>query len=200
MNKVTWSDNYSAGQDHNRLKQAMEAGKRALEATGAPEVTGALGEAVGGWIGDPEAGRAIGESLPRTAASMVPFFIPGVGAIAGPMSMAALGGAEAYTKTGSVASGLTSAALNLAMPGVAHVAEQAVLKGVGGKLVQGPLVDYAVDNAGVVKDVTTQAFKRYYATSLPQGIAAYTGGQAAAAGTAVASDVTQQVLSGEDVH
>ena len=200
MNEVTGTDNYSAGQEDNWLKQASVAVDRALEATGAPEVTGALGEAVGGWIGDPEAGRAIGESLPRTAASMVPFFIPGVGAIAGPMSMAALGGAEAYTKTGSVASGLTSAALNLAMPGVAHVAEQAVLKGVGGKLVQGPLVDYAVDNAGVVKDVTTQAFKRYYATSLPQGIAAYTGGQAAAAGTAVASDVTQQVLSGEDVH
>jgi hypothetical protein len=123
---------------------------------------------------------------------MVPFFIPGVGAIAGPASMAALGGAEAYTKTGSVASGLTAGALNLAMPGIANVAEQAVLKRIGGKLLEGPIVN--------AENATAQAFKRYYAQSLPQGVVAYAGGQAAAAGTAVASDVAQQVLSGEDVH
>ena len=190
MNQVTGSEDYSEGTSGNWLKDASIWVDRALESTGAPEAAGQLGETVGGWVGNPEAGRAIGESLPRTAASMLPFLIPVVGEVAGPASMAAFGGAEAYTKTGSVASGLTAAALNLAMPGAANLAEQAVLKRVGGKLVEGPLIE----------DGVTQAFKRYYAQSLPQGLAAYTGGQAAAAGMAVASDVGQQVMSGEDVH
>jgi hypothetical protein len=192
MNQITGSEDYSQGLSDSWIKHASVGLDRLLETTGAPQVTEELGRTVGGWVGNEEAGAEIGRNIPRTAVSMAPFFIPGVGAIAGPASMAALGGAEAYTKTGSVASGLTSAALNLAMPGIANVAEQAVLKRVGGKLVEGPIVN--------AENATAQAFKRYYAQSLPQGAVAYAGGQAAAAGTAVASDVAQQVLSGEDVH
>src|SRR5580765_7693583 len=193
MNEVTGTENYSAGQEDNWLKRTSVGIDRLIEATGIPEATGELGEKVGGWVGDPETGREIGEGMGRMAVIVAPMKIPigGWAATAARFGLAgALAGSEAYTKTGSVASGITSGLLNMAMPGVAHVAEQAVLKRVGAKLVQGPLIE----------DGVTQAFKRYYATSLPQGIAAYTGGQAAAAGTAVASDVTQQVLSGEDVH
>ena len=193
MNRATGTQDYSEGLSDNWIKRSSSWIDDLIESTGVPYATGAFGEAVGGVVGAPEIGKDIGANFGRMAVNLAPMLLPGPGWLATGArlgGMAALAGAEAYTKTGSVASGLTTGALSAAMPGISNLAEQAVLKRVGGKLVQGP----------IVQDGVTQAFKRYYAQSLPQGLAAYTGGQVAGAGVGVAADVSQQVLSGNDVE
>ncbi len=201
MNQFTESNLYGAGLHDNWIKRANVGIDRALEATGAPEVTGRVGEAIGGLFGAPEVGRQAGETIPRMGVDIASFFIPGLGeamafprlAISGLMS-----GSNAYTQTDSVGAGVAAAALNMILPGATKMAEQAVLKRLGAERIVGEAVDRAAYIGGTkVLDpiaTTTKTVNTYMPKNLFQGAAAYTAGQAAGVGLMGASDLAQQAL------
>ena len=162
---------------------------RLLEATGIPKAGEELGRSVGEVVGNPEAGEAIGGGLARLGVNTLPMFIPGPGwaATAARLGgMAALSGAEAYTSTGSPTAGILGAATAAVMPGAAHLAEQAALKALGGKLVEGTL-------AG------GEAIRRYFPETIPQGVISQAAGQLAAGGLGVGAEIGQQVAAGQPI-
>ncbi len=134
MNQLTGTDLYSQGQSDNFIKRSSVGIDKALEWTGIPTATEALGRGAGTLVGNPEAGAAIGHGLPRMGVNFAPLAVGAVFPPAAPAMLAATGalsGAEAYTNTGSPASGLVTAGINMAMPGVANAAEQFVLRKMG---------------------------------------------------------------------
>src|SRR4029077_1080459 len=163
------------------------------------------GRSIGEAVGNPEAGASIGGGLGRMAVKMLPMFIPGVGPAAQAArfaGMAALSGAEAYTSTGSPTAGIIGGVTAGVMPKVAELAEQAALKGLGGRLVQGeyyggtPLQMRAQAAAGA----RTTAIDKYFPETISQGILSQGAGQLAAAGLGVGSQVAEQVAAGEPIH
>jgi hypothetical protein len=186
MNESLGTDLYSEGQNDSWIKRASVGVDRLLEATGLPQAGEELGRSVGELVGNPEAGAAIGGGLPRMGVNMLPLFLPGPGWV-GAAGMGALSGAEAYTSTGSPTAGILGAATAAVMPGAAHLAEQAALKRIGGRLVEGTL-------AG------GEAIRRYFPETIPQGILSQAAGQLAAGGLGVGADIAQQVAAGEPIH
>lgn len=184
MNALSGTDLYAAGQHDNLLKRASVGLDRLLERTGLPEAGAQLGQQYGEIFGAPEQGRAVGEKLARGTANFAPMFIPGAGwaATAGRLGLTGLlSGAETYTETGSPAAGLISGATAAAMPAVANAAEQATLRGIGGRLVAGPL-----EEGGAIT-----AINRLFPKTLGQGVASQAAGQAAAAGFGELSSALQ---------
>lgn len=199
MNNLSQTDLFNAGLTDNFIKDASVGIDRALEATGLPNLGGQFGAAVGGAVGNEEAGRRIGQGLPRMAVNFAPLMAAGlVTGGAAPLAYAAglagtgaLSGAETYTQTGSAGAGLLSGLTNVAMPGVANLGESAVLRGLGAKYLSGPIADELGNVTGNVS--------RFFPTT-GQHVAGFLGGQAAAAGLGEASSVGQALLSGEPYH
>jgi hypothetical protein len=195
MNESLGTDLYSEGVNDSWIKRTSVGIDRLLEKTGIPQAGEEVGRSIGEAVGNPEAGASIGGGLGRMAVNMLPMFIPGVGwgATAARLGgMAALSGAEAYTSTGSPTAGVLGAATAAAMPGVANWAEQAALKGLGARLVQGELAGAA--------GAAPQAFSRYFPETISQGILSQGAGQLAAGGLGVGAEVGQQVAAGEPIH
>ncbi len=186
MNALSGTDIYSAGQNDNWMKQASTGLDRLIERTGLPEAGGELGQAYGELFGAADTGRAVGEGLARGAVNFAPMLVPGAG---WGMTAARLGltgllsGADTYTQTGSPAAGVISGGVAAAMPGVANLAEQAVLKGLGGRLVKGSVSNNPAFLAGLTENMgNVTAFNRLFPNSIAQGLASQAGGQVAAAG------------------
>src|SRR4029077_18095412 len=205
MSDTLGTDLYSEGLNDNWIKRTSVGIDRLLEMTGIPQAGEEVGRGVGGAVGNPEAGASSGGGLGRMALNMLPMFIPGVGPAAQAArfaGMAALSGAEAYTSTGSPTSGIIGGVTAGVMPKVAEVAEQAALKGLGGRLVQGeyyggtPLQMRAQEAAGAPKT----AISKYFPETISQGILSQGAGQLAAAGLGVGSQVAEQVAAGEPIH
>src|SRR5262245_39621514 len=104
MNELSGTDFYSAGLSDNLIKRASYGIDQLLEKTGAPQVGEEFGRAVGGLIGAPDEGAAIGRKGPRMLVNFAPLLIPGggvPGAVAKFGLTGGLTGAETYTDTGS---------------------------------------------------------------------------------------------------
>jgi hypothetical protein len=206
MQQLTGDDKYAAGKSDNWLKRASVGIDRAIESTGIPETTGAAGRSFGELVGNPEMGESVGRSMGRLAVNMAPMFIPGVGLPATAARLGGMGllaGADTYTQTDSPAAGVLSGLTVAALPKVANLAEQAVLKrflpnagvaaveGVNSRLVQGSIATNPAFLTGLSDDAGAIAVKQLFPTSLGQGLAAQTGGQTAAALLMEASAVGQ---------
>jgi hypothetical protein len=201
MNRLSGSDLYSQGLNDNFVKRSSANIDRALEWTGLPKLTGEFGASVGGLVGNEEAGRSIGEGLPRMGVNFAPLALAEVATaggatpfLAGALGLGATGalsGADTYEKTGSGAAGLISAATNVAMPGVAGLAERATLQGLGAKLVEGE----ALDAAGQITNISQRFPTR------GQSVASFLAGQGAAAGLGEVSGMAQAGLDpNSDYH
>ena len=182
MNESLGTDLYSAGQDDNWIKRASVGVDRLLEATGLPQAGEEFGRGVGELVGNPEAGAAIGGGLPRMGVNMLPMLLPGPGWVAA-AGMGALSGAEAYTATGSETAGVLGGLTAAVMPGAAKLAEQAALKGLGGKFIEGSL----------------KAGGPYFPETIPQGILSQAAGQTAAGVLGVGAEIGQQVAAGQPI-
>ena len=200
MAATTESDTFDAGLKDNWLKRLNTSIDRGIEWTGLPELTGEFGAGIGSAFGMEEAGRSAGESIPRMAADMATFFIPGLGgATAAARILPAMGmaGMGAYTDTGSPAAGVASAALMGVLPGATNWAEQQALKYLGAKKMAGDIVSRASTN--LMDSGVTEGFSRYMPQNLAQGAGAYTTGQAAAMGLMGGSTMAQQAFAGESI-
>lgn len=179
MNRLTGTDLYGQGLNDSWVKQGSAGIDRLLEATGLPNVTASAGREVGSWIGAPDQGEAIGRGLPRAAVNFAPLLL-GATPLA-PLALPAVGalsGAEAYTNTGSVASGVISGATNVAMPGVAGLAERAALRALGGRVLSGPIAD----SLGNVLPGALGYVDNKLDATLAQRAGSFLAGQGAAAG------------------
>jgi hypothetical protein len=200
MAATTESDTFDAGLKDNWLKRLNTSIDRGIEWTGLPELTGEMGAGIGSAFGMEDVGRSAGESIPRMAADMATFFIPGLGAstaaarLLPAMGMAGMG---AYTETGSPAAGVASAALMGVLPGATDMAEQWALKRLGAKKMAGDILVKSGTN--LMDSGVTQGFSRYMPQNLAQGAGAYTVGQAAAMGLMGGSTVAQQAFAGEEI-
>lgn len=198
MNQLTGTDLYGQGRNDNLLKRGSVAIDRALEWTGLPTATRSLGERAGALVGNPSAGADIGEGLPRMAVNMLPFLIPGAGW--GAAGAGLLSGAEAYTKTGSPASGIVSGVLNAALPKVTGLAEQAVLRRMGVQALSGPITrELGMENGNITK-LVTEASSRLYPETVGQRVASFGGGQVAAAGLMEGQRWGEEGFSGQPLH
>ena len=198
MQQLTGNDKYAAGQNDNWIKRASVGIDRALESTGAPEATAAIGRDFGALVGNPDAGEAVGRSLPRMAVNFAPMVLSGplgIGARVGIAGMGALSGADTYTQTGSPAAGILSGLTAAAMPKVANLAEQAVLgRMAGSRLVEGSMATNPAFLKGLSDNAEAVAFKQFFPTTLGQGLASQAGGQAAALAFGEVGSVAQAGL------
>src|SRR5580765_2747840 len=205
MNDSLGIDLYSEGLNDNWIKRTSVGIDRLLEMTGIPQAGEEVGRSIGEAVGNPEAGASIGGGLGRMAVTMLPRFIPegGGGATAARLGgVAALSGAEAYTSTGSPTAGVLGAATAAAMPGVANWAEQAALKRLGGRLVEGEILGGGPvqQAARMAAGEAPEAISRYFPETISQGVLSQGAGQLAAGGLGVGTQVAEQVAAGEPIH
>ena len=194
MNESVGSDMYAEGLSDNILKQGSVWLDRLIEATGAPALGKEFGGAVGGLIGNEEAGARIGEGLARQVVDTLPMFVPGVGPVARLAKvggMAAMSGLNTYEKTGSVGAGVVSGLVAGASPGASQLVEQLTLKAMGRPLVQAQVLrgTAAEQLEQLQKGVLPQVVKQRFAENIPQGLASVGAGQLAAGGLGVAGDI-----------
>lgn len=187
MNRLTGTDLYGQGVNDNWVKQGSVGIDRILDASGLPSLGAQAGREVGSWIGAPDQGEAVGRGLPRMAINFAPMVASTIatGGAAAPLWAAAglgatglLSGAESYTNTGSVASGVISGATNVLMPGVAGLAERSALGALGGRVLSGPISDTL---GNVLPGALGYVDNKIDAT-LAQRAGSFLAGQAAAAG------------------
>lgn len=204
MNDLTGTDLYSEGENINFIKRASIGIDRALESVpGLVEGATELGRSAGSLIGAPEAGARVGATLPRTTLNMLPYLIPGVGWGAAAARLGGAGllaGIDAYTQTGSPASGITSGVIAAALPKGVDMIEQAVLGRMGANLVSGPVTrELAMEGNNITKLAVDQ-IKRYYPETFGQRVAAEGAGQVGAAGILETQRWGEELFSGQPLH
>lgn len=183
MNRITQSDVYGAGGNDNFIKRFNVGLDRLIEKTGAPEVGGAFGAAVGDLFGKEQLGREVGETMPRMAVDFMSMLLPG-GAPVRLGALAAMSGSNTYTQTGSPGAGVATGALMAALPWVTGKAEQAILSKIGAEKVVGD----ALTKKGL------QHVNQWMPKNALQDATAFVGGNVAAAGMFGASSMAQQAL------
>jgi hypothetical protein len=188
MNQELGTDLFDEGVNDNIIKRTSVGIDRLLESTGLPHETAKLGADFGELLGNREAGRVIGEKIPRSLVNFAPMLA--TRNVGGLLAMAGLSGTETYTETGSPAAGLVSAATAAAMPKVAELGEQAVLKRFGGKLLTGPLAN----KEGRV----TEQLSRYFPETIAQGVKSQVAGQVAAIGFGESARALEAGLTPDD--
>lgn len=189
MSRQTGSDMFLAGENDNWIKRASNAIDQTLEATRLPAATERFGRAVGSAFGAEDKGGEIGRQIPRMTLDFLPLFIPGVGpgyTAARLGGTALLSGAGAYTATDSPAAGLIAGGVNAAMPSVARFAEQAAVKGLGGRVLQGPTTDM-LGRTGQVNEILPMNRLQGAGGIAAGETAASVWGEVGAAGQALAS-------------
>ena len=178
MEQQTQQPMFEAGKNDNFLMRASAGIDRAFETTGIPQASAAVGRGVGSAIGmEKEMGDLFG-SFPRMAATIAPMLLtaplslPVAGA--GLAASAALGGLDAYEKSGgSPTAGLIGAAAVPATLGVARVAGQQALKKMGA-----PLIDDLFGRSFLAPATTTQKLAQYGAENLGAIAVSEVAGQA----------------------
>jgi hypothetical protein len=188
MNQELGTDLFDEGVNDNIIKRTSVGIDRLLESTGLPHETAKLGADFGELLGNREAGRVIGEKIPRSLVNFAPMLA--TRNVGGLLAMAGLSGTETYTETGSPAAGLVSAATAAAMPKVAELGEQEVLKRFGGKLLTGPLAN----KEGRV----TEQLSRYFPETIAQGVKSQVAGQVAATGFGESARALEAGLTPDD--
>jgi hypothetical protein len=212
-NRETGTDAYSAGLEDDWIKRSSVAIDRVLEASGLPGLGEKFGGWVGGAIGAEEEGAKIGKNLPRMAVNFAPMALSATPlAPLGLAATAGLSGAEAYTSTGSPASGLIAAGTNVIMPGVGNLARNYALKKLGAEAIEGQViggVDKLIRAASGESDVVTKGLveklgqgimpkmvSEYVPKNLGQGLAAYGAEQAAGSLVGAGGGIAESYFSG----
>lgn len=172
MNQVTGTNNYDRGVNDNWLKRRSRNLDQILEYTGLPNLLGSAGAGIGGLLGNEEYGRQLGHGALRTVVDFLPML---AGGLPGAIGSGILSGIKSYSDSGSARSGLISGATAAVMPGVAHIAEQGVLKGLGANLIKGPI------SRGAIGEGVTSA-SEYIPKNIPQGLAGFAAANLAAGG------------------
>lgn len=122
-NELTGTTNFSAGLDDSWIKRYSVKLDQALRTTGVPQATGEFFGGIGSMFGVPEAGRTMGEGLPRLAletAGLIPMMVGGP--VAAPVGAALFGlgtlsgMSKTYTETGSPAAALVGGVTQVAVP------------------------------------------------------------------------------------
>lgn len=141
MEQQTQQPLFEAGKNDNFLMRASAGIDRALEATGLPQASETLGRGVGSVVGMEQEMGDLFRSFPRMTATIAPmmltapFSLPVAGA--GLVTSAALGGLEAYEKSGgNAAAGLIGAAAVPATLGAARLAGQQALTRMGAPVIE----------------------------------------------------------------
>lgn len=194
MNARTNSNLYDAGVHDNLIKQGSMGLDRLLDKTGAPQIGADFGRQVGNLVGAPDAGERVGHGLARSVINFAPMGIPYVGkAISG-----LLAGADTYTQTDSPAAGVVSGVTAGLLPGLTEAVEQATLKGLGGRLIQGGVAagDAAnpLSKVAQVSHYVPQTVANPGSTNLGLLLGSKLAGQGAAALGMGASQVAQQAV------
>lgn len=166
MEQQTQQPLFEAGKNDNFLMRASAGIDRALETTGLPQASETLGRGVGSVVGMEKEMGDLFRSFPRMTATLAPMLLtaplslPVAGA--GLATSAALGGLEAYEKSGgSPTAGIIGAAAVPATLGVARVAGQQALKRMGA-----PLIDDLFGRSFLAPATTTQKLAQYGAENL----------------------------------
>jgi hypothetical protein len=141
LNRLTGTDLYSEGlRDGPWTRFSTRADQVLGDTLG--QVTGPLGEVVGGLFGEQEAGRRVGEGLPRALLQTAPLYL--LGPEAGiPATALALGGTGAlfagqtYADTGSAKAAALSGVTAAAMPAVGKYGGQLGAKVFGAPRIAG---------------------------------------------------------------
>jgi hypothetical protein len=186
-NYVTQSKDFSSGDVGpvgGALKKASYYVDNAINWTGAPKVTGAMGEGIFRAFGqNPETGRHIGEAIPRGVVDFAPMIV--AGAMSAPVSLpilagtGALGALNAYGNDASKA-GIAASALAPAV----GLGVGAMARGVAAPALEAAASRFpALANVGIKGAATTEGL----ATAAEAG---------ASRGLAVGSPVTRTVLNG----
>ncbi len=194
MNNLTGSDVYSEGLHDNWIKRTSHAIDKAIEWTGAPEVTGAFGRGVGSLFDMPDQGEAMGRGIPRTFVDIGSFFVPGLGpatALPRLAGAALMGGGHTYAETGSPAAGVVSGLTNAVLPGAVGMLEKSILKRVGAEKFVGDVLDSAA-TAKAGRNIFTGVDQFMGTTG--QNALAWTGGQVGALGLMAGSEMATQAL------
>lgn len=181
MNQRTGTNTYGAAVNDNWIKRASYGIDQMLAATGLPDWSEGVGREVGSWVGDAAAGAEVGRSLPRAAVNFAPLAlaavpIPGAAAV-GLGLTGALAGAESYTATDSPLSGLIAGGVTAAMPGIARLGEQGVLRLLQGQSgrISGPIMQTLRDGTKRFSNINEYLPRNYVQGGLSQ-----LGGEAAA--------------------
>lgn len=181
MNQRTGTNTYGAAVNDNWIKRASYGIDQMLAATGLPDWSEGVGREVGAWVGDAAAGAEVGRSLPRAAVNFAPLGlaavpIPGAAAVGLGLS-GALAGAESYTATDSPLSGLIAGGVTAAMPGIARLGEQGVLRLLQGQSgrISGPIMQTLRDGTKRFSNINEYLPRNYVQGGLSQ-----LGGEAAA--------------------
>ena len=166
MEQQTQQPMFEAGKNDNFLMRASAGIDRALEYTGLPQASGFVGKGVGSAIGMEREMGELFRSFPRMVGTIAPMLLtaplslPVAGA--GLAASAALGGLDAYEKSGgSPTAGLIGGAAVPATLGVARVAGQQALKKMGA-----PLIDDLFGRSFLAPATTTQKLSQYGAENL----------------------------------
>lgn len=200
-NQSLGSNAFSAGLEDNWIKRSSVGIDRLLEATGIPDVLADLGEGVGDWVGNPEAGRAIGQGSLRGLLNFVPVFRAGT-ALRGLLGTAGLAGSDAYTQTGSPGAGVFAGALSAAMPGIGGLAERATLRALGGETLKGRVLTEAGASAlkagGTIGADGVTALNTVLPRTIAQGIGGQVGANVGAGLAGEAGSMLEAALTPDD--
>lgn len=138
-NFVTGSNDFDQAATGGAVGQSVKEGSywlnKGIGATGLPQASGDVMSSIFGAMGGtPEAGRQVGEGLPRSAVNFAPMMVAGAlapetgGASLLPfLGTAALQGSETYEQTGSPGQAALSAALPAVGMGVSKLAGEAMM-------------------------------------------------------------------------
>lgn len=157
------------------------------------QVTAPIGEAFGGAFGNPEAGRRVGEGLPRALLQSAPMYALGPEAgvpatIAALAGTGALFGAQTYADTGSPKAALYSGLTAAALPQVGRFAGNLGARVFGGSRVAGELGGNAFNE--VLPETGADAFR--------VGAGRLLGSQGAQIGAQLGSQIAQNRALGGD--
>lgn len=157
------------------------------------QITAPIGEAFGGAFGNPEAGRRVGEGLPRALLQSAPLYALGPEAgvpatIAALAGTGALFGAQTYADTGSPKAALYSGLTAAALPQVGRFAGNLGARVFGGSRVAGELGGNAFNE--VLPETGADAFR--------VGAGRFLGSQGAQIGAQLGSQIAQNRALGGD--
>lgn len=148
------------------------------------QITAPLGEAFGGVFGQPEAGRRVGEGLPRALLQTAPLYLlgPEAGVPATALALGATGamfGGQTYADTGSAKAAVLSGATAAAMPAVGKYGGQFAAQAFGAPRIAGESVAQAGKYLNQVIPVTSaQRTAQFTGSQLAQSVAQEASGYA----------------------
>jgi len=156
-------------------------------------VTGSIGEGVGAAFGHAEAGRSVGEGLPRGVLQTVPLLVPGAGqgyglALAAGATGAMFGG-QTYADTGSAKAATISGVAGAAMPYAGRFAGALGARAFGAQPLAGEITQ---TGAAAGLGEVGQAFRGTLPTSPGQIAGQFLGSQTGQAALQIGAQYAQE--------